>query len=61
MAIPATHGNLDSASLALLALIAIRTGRTGALALVRIFNVVGTVDLIYALTKSDAVPDLGAA
>ena len=28
--------------------------------LVWIFNIVGTVDLIYALSHADAVPDLGA-
>ena len=47
--------------LALLALIALRTGRTSALVLVWIFNIVGTVDLIYALSSGgDAVPNLGA-
>ena len=60
-AIPAAYGDLISALLALLALIALRTGRTSALVLVWIFNIVGTVDLIYALSSGgDAVPDLGA-
>ncbi len=60
-AIPAAYGDLISALLALLALIALRTGRTWALVLVWIFNIVGTVDLLYALSHADAVPDLGAA
>lgn len=59
-AIPAAYGDLTSAVLALLALIALRTGRTEALVLVWIFNIVGTVDLVYALSHADAVPDLGA-
>ncbi len=59
-AIPAAYGDLTSAFLALLALIALRTGRTRALALVWIFNIVGTVDLLYALSHADAVTDLGA-
>ncbi|MEE9290854.1 MAG: hypothetical protein V3U99_07535 [Alphaproteobacteria bacterium] len=60
-AIPAAYGDLISALLALAALIALRTGRTGALVLVWIFNIVGTVDLMYALSHADAVPGLGAA
>ncbi len=60
MAIPAAYGDLTSAVLALLALIALRTGRTGALVLVWIFNIVGSVDLMFALSHADAVPDLGA-
>lgn len=59
-AIPAAYGDLVSAVLAVLALIALRTGRTGALALVWIFNFVGTVDLLFALSHVDVVPDLGA-
>lgn len=59
-AIPAAYGDLVSAALAVLALIALRTGRTGALVLVWIFNLVGTVDLLFALSHVDIVPDLGA-
>lgn len=59
-AIPAAYGDLASAVLAVLALIALRTGRTGALVLVWIFNIVGTVDLLFALSHADVVPDLGA-
>ena len=59
-AIPAAYGDLLSAALAVLALIALRGGRTGALVLVWIFNIVGTVDLLFALSHADVVPHLGA-
>lgn len=58
---PAAYGDLISALLALLALSALRTGRTSALLLVWIFNIVGTVDLLNALSHADVAPDLGAA
>jgi len=60
-AAPAAYGDLLSGVLALLALVALRTGWRGATALVWIFNVVGTVDLLNALRHADAVPDMGAA
>lgn len=60
MAIPAAYGDLAAAVLALLALAALRSGRAGALALVWVFNIVGSVDLLFALTHADAVPYLGA-
>ena len=47
--------------LALLALIALRTGWARALALVWLFNIVGTVDLLNALRQANVVPDFGAA
>ena len=47
--------------LALLALIALRTGWARALALVWLFNIVGTVDLLNALRQTNVVIDLGAA
>ncbi len=59
-AIPAAFGDLISALLALLALIALRADWARALVLVWIFNIFGTVDLLYALSHADAVPDLGA-
>ncbi len=59
-AIPAAFGDLISALLALLVLIALRADWARALVLVWIFNIVGTVDLLYALSHADAVPDLGA-
>ena len=60
-AIPAAYGDLVTGVVALLALIALRTGWAGALALVWLFNIVGTVDLLNALRQANVVPDLGAA
>ncbi len=60
-AAPAAYGDLLSGVLALLALVALRTGWRGTTALVWVFNVVGTVDLLNALRHADAIPDLGAA
>ncbi|MCH8151894.1 MAG: hypothetical protein IH830_05930 [Planctomycetes bacterium] len=57
----AAYGDLVTGVLALLALIALRTGWRGTLALVWVFNIVGTVDLLNALRHANAVPDLGAA
>ncbi len=57
----AAYGDLVTGVLALLALIALRTGWAGALALVWLFNIVGTVDLLNALRQANVVPDLGAA
>jgi hypothetical protein len=59
-ATPAAYGDLATGVLALLALIALRTGWTRALALVWIFNIVGTVDLLNALRHLAVVPDFGA-
>ncbi len=58
---PAAYGDLATGVLALLALIALRSGWTGALALVWLFNIFGTVDLLNALRQAEVVPDLGAA
>ena len=58
---PAAYGDLLAGVLALLALISLRTGWAGALAMVWIFNVVGTVDLMNALRQPEAIPALGAA
>ena len=60
-AIPAAYGDLVTGVLALLALIALRTGWARALALVWLFNIVGTVDLLNALRHANLVPDFGAA
>jgi hypothetical protein len=60
-AIPAAYGDLLTGVLALLALIALRSGWAGALALVWLFNIVGTVDLLNALRQADVVVDFGAA
>ena len=59
-AVPAAYGDLVAGLLALLALILLRTGWAGALALVWLFNIVGTVDLLNALRHVDAVPGFGA-
>ncbi len=59
-ATPAAYGDLASSVLALLALIALRTGWARALALVWLFNIVGTVDLLNALRHQNVVPGLGA-
>ena len=54
------YGDLVSGLLALLCLVALR-GRWGvALPLVRLFNIVGSVDLLNALRQPDVPPDLGA-
>jgi len=58
---PAAYGDLLTSVLALVALVALRTGWKGALAVVWLFNVVGTVDLLNALRHLDIVPNLGAA
>ncbi len=57
----AAYGDLVTGVLALLALIALRTGWAGALALVWLFNIVGTVDLLNALRQANAIPHFGAA
>ncbi len=60
-ATPAAYGDLVTGVLALLALIALRTGWARAVALVWLFNIVGTVDLLNALRQANVVPDFGAA
>ena len=57
----AAYGDLAAALLALLALIALRSGWAWALALVWLFNIVGTVDLVNAVRQQNVVPHLGAA
>ena len=56
----AAYGDLATGLLALLALIALRTGWARALALVWLFNIVGTVDLLNALRHQNVIPDFGA-
>ncbi len=60
-AVSAAYGDLAAGVLAMLVLIALRSRWTGTTALVWLFNVVGTVDLLNALRHSQAVPHLGAA
>ncbi len=61
---PAAYGDLVAAVLAILALVALRGGWGAALALVWLFNVVGTVDLVYAVIRGltvNAQATMGAA
>jgi len=60
-AIPAAYGDLLTGVLAFLALIALRSGWGAAVALVWLFNIVGTVDLLNALRHLDVAPAFGAA
>ena len=57
----AAYGDLVTGVLALLALVALRTSWAGTLALVWLFNIVGTVDLLNALRQANAIPHFGAA
>lgn len=47
-AVPTAFGDLTAAVLALLALVSVRSERAGALPMVWLFNIVGTLDLVYA-------------
>ncbi len=60
-AVSAAYGDLAAGVLAMFVLIALRSRWAGTTALVWLFNVVGTVDLLNALRHSQAVPHLGAA
>ena len=60
-ATPAAYGDLATGVLALLAVVALRTGWSRAVALVWLFNIVGTVDLLNALRHVDVAPLFGAA
>ena len=58
---PAAYGDLAAGVLALLAIIALRSRWSVAVALVWVFNIVGTVDLANALRYVDVAPKFGAA
>ncbi len=61
---PAAYGDLTAGLLALLAFVALRTNWSGALPLVWLFNITGTVDLLYAVTVgtlNDAASQMGSA
>lgn len=58
---PAAYGDLVTGIIALIALVALRAAWSGALALVWLFNVVGTIDLLNALRHFEVVPYLGAS
>ena len=60
-ATPAAYGDLATGVLALLAIIALQTGWSRAVALVWLFNIVGTLDLLNALRHVDVAPSFGAA
>ncbi|MDX2313665.1 MAG: hypothetical protein QNL90_06320 [Gammaproteobacteria bacterium] len=57
----AAFGDLIAGILALIVLIALRNWWAGTMALVWLFNIIGTLDLLYALSHEQAVPHLGAA
>jgi len=57
----AAYGDLVAGVLAVLVLIALRSRWAGTMALVWLFNIVGTADLLNALSHAEAVPHLGAA
>jgi len=59
-ALPAAYGDLLTGILALLVLILLRIGFKGVMALVWLFNIVGTVDLLNALRHAEVVPNFGA-
>ncbi len=60
-AVSAAYGDLAAGVLAMFVLIALRSRWAGTTALVWLFNIVGTVDLLNALRHTHAVPHLGAA
>ncbi|MBL4603690.1 MAG: hypothetical protein JKY84_13165 [Emcibacteraceae bacterium] len=60
-AVTTAYGDLLSAILAIITMIALRAGWSGVLALVWVFNIVGTVDLLAALSHPEAVPFLAGA
>ncbi len=57
----AAYGDLATGLLALVALVLLRANARGALAVVWLFNIVGTVDLLNALSHREVVPFFGAA
>jgi hypothetical protein len=57
----AAYGDLVSGLLAILCLFALRRAWALALPLVWVFNIVGTLDLVNALSHAEAVPSLGAS
>lgn len=54
------YGDLVSGLLALVSLVALRKRWSFAFPLVWLFNIVGTADLVHALSQADNVPNLGA-
>ncbi|MHC4976450.1 MAG: hypothetical protein ACYTF7_07570 [Planctomycetota bacterium] len=56
----AAYGDLAAGFLAILAILAIRASVKGTVTLVWIFNLVGTIDLLYALSHEGVLEDFGA-
>lgn len=59
-ATPTAYGDLISAVLAIISIILLRARKFGAVPLIWVFNIVGTLDLVLALSHAEAVPMLGA-
>lgn len=57
----AAYGDLASAVLAIIAMLALRTQVGIGIAIVWVFNIVGTIDLLTALPQHEAVPYFRAA
>ncbi len=60
VAVAAGYGDLAAGVLALLVLIGLRSRWAGIMALVWLFNIVGTIDLLNALRHLNVAPNLGA-
>ncbi len=60
-AYPAAYGDLATGALALVAILALRARWSGALALVWLFNLLGTIDLANALRQGDVAKQFEAA
>lgn len=60
-AIPAALGDLAAGLLAIFAMLALRSRWAFAIPAVWLFNLIGTVDLLNALSHFDVAPSLGAA
>jgi len=59
-AIPAAYGDLLAGVLAILVLVLLRIGWKGTTAVIWLFNIVGTVDLLNALRHVEVVSDFGS-
>jgi len=57
----AAYGDLASAGIAIMTLVALKTGLRIAIPLAWLLTVVGTVDLVYALSHVEVIPLLEAA
>jgi hypothetical protein len=59
-ALTAAYGDFISGLLAIIAIVAIRRDWAGAIPLTWLFSIVGTLDLMNALSQAEAVPSLAA-